>query len=93
MLEDMMENAISEPVKLKAATEILDRSGVRGGIEFDTNIKVIDDRPAAIIIQERLDRLAASAGERALELVQAGVVESDTSDIQDAEEVQEEEKD
>jgi hypothetical protein len=93
MLEDMMENAISEPVKLKAATEILDRAGVRGGIEFDTNIKVIDDRPAAIIIQERLDRLAASAGERALELVQAGVVESDTSDIQDADEVQEEEKD
>jgi hypothetical protein len=93
MLEDMMENAISEPVKLKAATEILDRAGVRGGIEFDTNIKVVDDRPAAIIIQERLDRLAAAAGERALELVQAGVVESDTSDIQDAEEVKEEEKD
>jgi hypothetical protein len=93
MLEDMMENAISEPVKLKAATEILDRAGVRGGIEFDTNIKVVDDRPAAVIIQERLDRLAASAGERALELVQAGVVESDTSDIQDAEEVQEEEND
>jgi hypothetical protein len=91
MLEDMMENAISEPVKLKAATEILDRAGVRGGVEFDANIKVTDDRPAAIIIQERLDRLAASAGQRALDLIDAGVVENDTSDIQDAEEVKDKE--
>jgi len=91
MLEDMMENAVSEPVKLKAATEILDRAGVRGGIEFDASIKVTDDRPAAIIIQERLDRLAASAGQRALDLIQAGVVENDTSDIQDAEEVKDKE--
>jgi hypothetical protein len=91
MLEDMMENAISEPVKLKAATEILDRAGVRGGIEFDASIKVIDDRPAAIIIQERLDRLAAAAGQRALDLIAAGVVENDTSDIQDAEEVKDKE--
>ena len=91
MLEDMMENAVSEPVKLKAATEILDRAGVRGGVEFDANIKVTDDRPAAIIIQERLDRLAASAGQRALDLIEAGVVENDTSDIQDAEEVKDKE--
>ena len=91
MLEDMMENAVSEPVKLKAATEILDRAGVRGGIEFDASIKVTDGRPAAIIIQERLDRLAASAGQRALDLLQAGVVENDTSDIQDAEEVKDKE--
>ena len=91
MLEDMMENAISEPVKLKAATEILDRAGVRGGIEFDANVKVTDDRPAAVIIQERLDRLAASAAQRALDLSASGVIESDTSDIQDAEVVKEEE--
>ena len=91
MLEDMMENAVSEPVKLKAATEILDRAGVRGGIEFDASIKVTDDRPAAIIIQERLDRLAAAAGQRALDLIEAGVVENDTSDIQDAEEVKDKE--
>jgi hypothetical protein len=91
MLEDMMENAISEPVKLKAATEILDRAGVRGGIEFDANVKVTDDRPAAVIIQERLDRLAANAAQRALDLSASGVIESDTSDIQDAEVVKEEE--
>lgn len=91
MLEDMMENAISEPVKLKAATEILDRAGVRGGIEFDASVKVVDDRPAAVIIQERLARLATGAAlQVAGELAASGVeISDDTSDIQDAEEVEE----
>ena len=91
MLEDMMENAISEPVKLKAATEILDRAGVRGGIEFDASVKVTDDRPAAVIIQERLARLATGAAlQVAGELAASGVeLTNDTSDIQDAEEVEE----
>ena len=61
VLEDLMQNAISEPVKLKASTEILDRAGVRGGIEVDATTRVIDDRPAAVIIQERLNRLAQGA--------------------------------
>jgi len=91
MLEDMMENAVSEPVKLKAATEILDRAGVRGGIEFDASVKVTDDRPAAVIIQERLARLATGAAlQVAGELAASGVeLTNDTSDIQDAEEVEE----
>ena len=91
MLEDMMENAISEPVKLKAATEILDRAGVRGGIEFDASVKVTDDRPAAVIIQERLARLATGAAlQVAGELAASGVeLTNDTSDIHDAEEVEE----
>jgi hypothetical protein len=55
-----METAESEPVKLKAATEILDRAGVRGGIEVGTSLN-IDVRPAAQVIAERLDRLAAGA--------------------------------
>jgi len=45
---------------LKAATEILDRAGVRGGVEIDTNVNV-EMRPAAEIIAERLDRLAMGA--------------------------------
>ena len=91
MLEDMMENAVSEPVKLKAATEILDRAGVRGGIEFDASVKVTDDRPAAVIIQERLARLATGAAlQVAGELAASGVeLTNDTSDIQDAEEIEE----
>lgn len=61
VLEDMMENAESEPVKLKAATEILDRAGVRGGSELLVDVDVTDARPAHVIVAERLQRLAAGA--------------------------------
>jgi hypothetical protein len=47
-------------VKLKAATEILDRAGVRSGFDFNTDI-TIDVRPAASIIAERLQRLGQNA--------------------------------
>lgn len=60
ILEELMESAESEPVKLKAATEILDRAGVRAGIDINTDV-VIDVRPAASIISERLQQLANNA--------------------------------
>lgn len=66
-LEELMEYAESEPVKLKAATEILDRAGVRGGYEVDSTVNV-EMRPAAEIIAERLDRLAAGAIQTAARL-------------------------
>jgi hypothetical protein len=72
MLEDMMVNAESEPVKLKAATEILDRAGIRGGVELDTNVN-IDVRPAASIIAERLNRLAVNATDAAAKLSSMGI--------------------
>jgi hypothetical protein len=55
-----MDNAESEPVKLKAATEILDRAGIRAGIDINTDV-TLDVRPAASIIAERLQRLATNA--------------------------------
>jgi hypothetical protein len=81
-LEELMEFAESEPVKLKAATEILDRAGVRGGVEIDTTVNV-DVRPAAQIIAERLERLSSGALSEALRLAQNGV------DVVDAEVVEE----
>lgn len=84
MLEDLMENAESEPVKLKAATEILDRAGVRGGIEIDSTVN-IDVRPAASIISERLNRLASGAIEAAGKLASAGVRVETEEDIIEAE--------
>jgi hypothetical protein len=84
VLEELMETAESEPVKLKAATEILDRAGVRGGVEVDTTVN-LDVRPAASIIAERLQRLASSAQEAAARLANAG------NDIIDAEVVDEKE--
>ena len=60
VLEQLMDSAESEPVKLKAATEILDRAGIRAGIDINTDI-TLDVRPAASIIAERLQRLASNA--------------------------------
>lgn len=60
VLEQLMDSAESEPVKLKAATEILDRAGVRAGFDLNTDV-TIDVRPAASIIAERLQRLATNA--------------------------------
>lgn len=91
VLEDLMENAASEPVRLKASAEILDRAGVRGGVEFDANINVHDTRPPAQIVAERLARLAGGAIEIAAKLSESGIQisASDESDIQDAEVVEE----
>jgi hypothetical protein len=76
-----MNSAVSEPVRLKASTEILDRAGVRGGIELDGNINVTDGRSAADIISERLGRLASGAVHVAAQLATAGI------EIEDAQEV------
>lgn len=89
VLEDLMLNGISEPVKLKASTEILDRAGVRGGIELDANLNVTDARPASDIVSERLSRLAAGAAELASRLAKSEEKPHDESDIQDAEIVEE----
>jgi hypothetical protein len=81
VLEDMMENAESEPVKLKAATEILDRAGVRGGSELSVDVEVNDARPPHVIVAERLQRLAAGAAgiaaqlERTTDIIDAEIVE------------------
>lgn len=56
VLEALMETAESEPVRLKAATELLDRAGVRGGVEIDARVE-INERPAEDVIRERLQRL------------------------------------
>ncbi len=88
VLEDMMTNAESEPVKLKAATEILDRAGIRGGVELDTNVN-IDVRPAASVIAERLNRLAINANDAASKLVDLGIKVEVEKDIIDAEVVEE----
>ena len=90
VLEDLMENAASEPVRLKASTEILDRAGVRGGVEFDANISVTDGRPPAQIVSERLERLAAGAIEVAAKLAEAGIkVQNDEKEVIDAEVIEE----
>lgn len=94
VLEELMQTAASEPVRLKASTEILDRAGVRGGIEFDARLEVTDGRPPAQVVAERLQRLADGAVKVAGALASSGVTveATDSSDIEikDAEIVGEE---
>ena len=82
-LEDLMMSAESEPVKLKAAAEILDRAGVRGGIEINTEVTV-DVRPAAQLIAERLSKLSESAALAAAFMGHTEDSEKSTEDVEDA---------
>lgn len=88
-LEQLMESAESEPVKLKAATEILDRAGVRAGFDISTDVN-IDVRPAASIIAERLQSIAknAIAASQHFEEQQAAIVEEADENVVDAEVVE-----
>jgi hypothetical protein len=88
-LEHLMESAESEPVKLKAATEILDRAGVRAGFDINTDVN-IDVRPAASIIAERLQSIAKNAIEASqrFEEQQAAIVEEADENVVDAEVVE-----
>ena len=88
VLEELMETAVSEPVRLKASTEILDRAGVRGGVEFDVGVEVTDSRSPAAVVAERLRRLSEGAA-----LVAGGignVAALPGQDVEDAEVVEDE---
>jgi hypothetical protein len=77
VLEQLMESAESEPVRLKASTEILDRAGVRAGMDLNIDVEVTDGRSPAQILQERLGRLAEGAQrtQRLLDVIDAETVE------------------
>ena len=77
VLEELMESAESEPVRLKASTEILDRAGVRGGQDFNIGVEVTDARPAATVVAERLAKLAEIAAS-----VQTQLPETDITDAE-----------
>ncbi len=90
VLEELMENAESEPVRLKASTEILDRAGVRGGQDFTIDVEVNDARPAGQVVAERLARLSEGAQAIAARVqeLEAESDKSDNGDIVDAEVVE-----
>jgi hypothetical protein len=60
-MENLMENAESDAVKLRAAENLLDRAGIRGGMEID--IAHHEVKSAAEVIRERLDQFQSNARE------------------------------
>jgi hypothetical protein len=86
-LEELMESAESEPVRLKASTEILDRAGVRSGQDINIDVEVSDTRPAAQVVAERLARLSdgAQAIAARVQQLESETDNSDNGEIIDAE--------
>lgn len=78
-LEELALGATSEPVRLKAITEILDRVGVRGGTEIEHHVEIEITNPAEKV-RERL-RVLAERSAAALEesIPDAEVVSDDAS--------------
>lgn len=73
-LVDLAENSTSDAVRLKATTEVLDRAGVRGGVEVDVSVSTSKD--PADILRERLSTLKKRTIEG--ELVPSSPAEDDT---------------
>jgi hypothetical protein len=77
VLEDLITNAgTNDAIRLKAATEVLDRAGVKGGIDVTVEVEHKIDPGAAIA--ERLLEISKRAGSKEPEIVlEAEVVEDD----------------
>jgi hypothetical protein len=59
-LLDLAANSPADNVKLKAATEILDRAGIKTAAELNVNVEVTEANPATTLA-ERLDKLRRGA--------------------------------
>lgn len=89
VLEELMETAVSEQVRLKSSSEILDRAGVRSGMEIDVGLELTDSRSPAQIVQERLAKLQEAAITTASLMKR---LEEDAEEVQDAEVVEQDGK-
>jgi len=87
-LEKLMEPGTSEGIRLKSATEILDRAGIRGG--FDLNVEVTHNENPADEIASRLTKLAEGAATVKRMRAEVEHDHEDPSDVVDAEIIPEE---
>lgn len=58
VLEDLIQVGTNEAIRLKAAQDILDRNGIKGTI--DVNVEVEHKTDPALIVSERLKKLAGA---------------------------------
>ena len=81
VLKRLMEPGTADGIRLKAATEVLDRAGVRGGPEVAVEVSTKPD--AAKIVSDRLKQLASRT--RAVEEREREAAEAEDLGIIDAE--------
>lgn len=74
ILEDLANNAESETVRLGATKEMLDRAGIRGGIEIEQKVEVTVSE-SADIVRDRIAKLRKGQQEKAkiMKQIQEGV--------------------
>lgn len=75
-LVDLMKNSGSDPVRLGAAKEVLDRAGVRGGI--DVAVEVTERQDPAAVLRAKISQVR----ER---VIPGNVIASDTDSVEVAE--------
>lgn len=79
----LMKGANSEAIMLRAATEVLDRGGVRAGVDVNVHAEITDTR-AADVLNDRLAKLAtASERQRDGQNLPALVAVPDTAEDDD----------
>jgi hypothetical protein len=76
-LEQLLQPGTSEGIRLKAATEILDRNGIRGGFEVDVQVETKED--PAELLTKRLNQLRERHAAQQ-ELVHGDVLDADVVD-------------
>lgn len=83
-LEQLRQPGTGEAIRLKAATEVLDRAGIRGGFEIQVDID-INESPADEI-RKRLDELKKGADTvkslREADIVEGEIIEDDADQLQ-----------
>lgn len=57
-IEALMEPGTADGIRLKAATEVLDRVGIRGGTDSTLSVEVTNNTPPAELLTQRLKRIA-----------------------------------
>jgi len=85
VLEEIAHTSTSDAARVAAANSLLDRAGVRGGIEVDNKLEV-HVVPAGETVKERLEALAKGA--RDVEALKRRLEEGPEEDIVDAEVVE-----
>jgi hypothetical protein len=76
-LEQLLQPGTAEGIRLKAATEILDRNGIRGGFEVDVQVEQKED--PADVLAKRLLQLRERHTE-AQQLIHGDIVDADVVD-------------
>lgn len=78
VLDDLIQPGTADQIRLKAATEILDRAGVRGGFEVDMEVNVGGMSPAETVAT-RLEEISKRLRGDVAEEIEVEIVTDDDS--------------